>query len=212
MATPTEFVTVRNKTPADYPLKAADGSTFIVPGTATMDVPSKYTAYFDPTVIQIIKGVPLSEGDGGSGGGGTKYPSNIPPFSVLVTQETANAFEVVTLTEGTVLGRLTGGRISAIPLEQIAAAVSGTRVISPRVTLQGGTMVLIDLTPAVPDMTKGIEVYFNGVSLQGNYFGVSGSTIVATPALNVAYGGTGNDGQGFDSDDEVYVSYVPVGP
>ena len=132
------------------------------------------------------------------------------PFSVIVTQETANSFEVVTLEEGTVLGRLTGGRIVALPLDQVASAATGLRIISERVTLTGGNMVLIDLTPAQPDLSKGIEVYFNGVSLQGNYFGVSGSLVVATPALNEAYGGVGNDGQGFDDNDEVYATYVPV--
>lgn len=212
MATPTEFVTVRNKSPNDYPLKAADGSVFSVPGTATMEVPSKYTANFDPTIIVVIKGVPLSEGNGGSGGGGSQYPSNVPPYSVVVTQGVANSFEVVTLTEGTVLGRLVGGNIAALPIETLAAAVSGSRVVSPRVILQGGSMTLIDLAPSVPDMTKGIEVYFNGISLQGNHFGIANTFVVATPALNEAYGGVGNDGQGFDADDEVYVTYVPVGP
>ena len=209
MAQPTPFVKVKNKGSADYPLKAEDGEVFVVPASAVVNVPGKYTANFDPTIILILEGVPLGNGSGGSGGGGSQYPSNVPPFSVLVTQESANVFEVVTLEEGTVLARRTGGRVEAILISDLATALAGGRVMSPRTLLTPGNMTLINLDPAFVDVTKGIEVFLNGESLRSSDFLLSGNIILATPALNIRLGGTGSDGTGFDADDEVYVMYTP---
>jgi hypothetical protein len=70
-------------------------------------------------------------------------------------------------------------------------------------------MTLINLDPAMLDVTKGIEVFLNGESLRSSDFLLSGNIILATPALNIRLGGTGSDGTGFDADDEVYVMYTP---
>lgn len=66
-------------------------------------------------------------------------------------------------------------------------------------TLNTGVMDLITLSfvPAYPAQTL---AFLNMLALSyGIHYTITGNKLTATPALNVAYGGSGNDGAGFNS-------------
>ena len=85
-----------------------------------------------------------------------------------------------------------------------------TRITNERASLVNGSMTLITLaqTPAYPSK---MEVRLNSVDLEFTVdYTVTGKVVTATSALNVALGGTGVNGLGFNASDTLFVSYDPA--
>ena len=70
-----------------------------------------------------------------------------------------------------------------------------------------GSMQLIILSQPPADLVEA-QISFNGVQLTYNAdYSIVNGIVTATPELNVSYGGIGNDGYGFSSDDLVSAYY-----
>ena len=207
------YVTARNKSTDIVTLTASDGTYETLMPSETRTVEQRYTYTYDPTKVTIIKGTPNGVGGGGGSGGSESgpgiFPPNIPPYSVVVTQATANVFDIVTLTPGTFLGRPAGGG----PIQaMVASDLGGGGSLSVhRSRTTQGNMTLCTLP--TEDVTSSV-VFYNGIGLDSDHYavapqlGLGTSLVVLTSAGNVYLGGVGNDGQGLLDDREVTVVYT----
>lgn len=142
----------------------------------------------------------LAVGNGGTG------LSSIAAYSVMVTQGTASTTSTIALAANSVLGRSTGG-ITSLSSANIRA-IATVRPVTDVGTATNGSMTLLTLTQT-PAATSGVAVFYRGVLLEPTTdYTISGTTVTATSALNVEYGGTGTDGQGFTTGDKVIAFYT----
>jgi len=141
--------------------------------------------------------IPLNKG----GTGLTTLATN----TVLTSQGSANTLSPLTLAAHTLLGRA-GSNI---------AALSGTdvqRIAQKRTVLDSGTLTAGSMTLGTLSQTPGsgtqIQVFINGLLIeQTTHYTRSGTTISATNALNIAYGGSAADGNGFANGDRFVAVY-----
>lgn len=106
----------------------------------------------------------------------------------------------------TFVGRKSSGNVSAMsPTE--ARVELALREISDTGTLTASSMTLGTLSQIPADAAK-VKVKINGIELlYTTDYTISGTTVTATSALNVAYGGASSDGAGFANDDVFQASY-----
>ena len=137
--------------------------------------------------------------------GGTGI-TTLAQHSVPVTLTAANSLTGVLLNSYSVLGRKSGNIVSLAKVD--IREITGLRPKTDIVNCVNGNMKLITLSQT-PDDTAEVIVFFNGNALRLNVdYLISGLDITATNSLNVAFGGTGNDGLGFAATDWVMAKYT----
>ena len=139
--------------------------------------------------------------------GGTGLTS-VTANSILITETAANVLVEKAVAASTILGRKSSGDIDDMTGAE-ARVVLRTRRQVDTGTLTANNMTLGTLSQTPLEPTK-VIITINGLTLKegsGFDFTVSGTTVTATDALNVAYGGTTNDGAGFENDDNFVAEY-----
>lgn len=120
-----------------------------------------------------------------------------------VTQ--GNRMETITVGTFSVVGRRDSN------LESLTAAnlreLTNTREQTDTANATAASMTLITLSQ-VPLSAARVSIYYNGLRLTYNVdYTISGQTVTATNALNISYGGGGNDGLGFEVTDVIDARY-----
>ena len=213
MALPPNQVRVRNRTTEPYTFNDFQtGEILVLAGEQTAVIEVRFTANIDLTKILILEGVALTPPTPPPPGG-SQFPANVPPYSILATQGTANQFAVVSFPADSILVRDGTGLIEAIDqsvfIANIVANLGGDTTFNG--TLVQGTMTLIDLAPILIQPASA-KLYINGLRIAPNLFTVVGTQVLATVALNEAYGGTGTDGLGFQNGWTITLDYRIVVP
>lgn len=137
------------------------------------------------------------------GTGMSSYAEN----TVLVATA-PDTLSAVVVPENTVLGRIVGGGVAPLTADDLRTFISVDSTSDVAQAVSGSmTLIALSKTPAQPE---DITVTFNGLVLdQGEAWTYDAATksIIATAALNVAYGGTGTDGLGFAATDTLKAVY-----
>lgn len=181
-----------------------DGTTIEIVAD-TLQIASTYVGQTSITTVGTITSGTWNGSTIGVAYGGTGL-STISANSVLATGATADSLSAVSLSANTVLGRGATGNVTALTGSQLRS-IAQVREVVDTGTLTSGSMTLITLSQTPRSATE-IRVYINGILLRETTdYTVSGTTVTATSALNVSYGGTGTDGLGFENDDRVDVVY-----
>lgn len=163
----------------------AGQSSIVTLGTVT-------TGVWSGTAVGVTKG----------GTGLTTVAAN----TVLAAQGSADTVVAVGLTASTVLGRAATGNITAIAGTDLRVAAAA-RPVEDVGTLTASSMTLGTLSQT-PAANSTVVVSINGLILRPTTdYTISSTTVTATNALNVAYGGTGSDGAGFENDDVFVATY-----
>lgn len=120
-----------------------------------------------------------------------------------VTQN--NIMELVTLGTYSVLGRLDSNMVSIS--NATLRELTNTRQQTDTGNALSGSMTLMALSQT-PLSASRVNIYYNGLRLTHNVdYTISGTTVTATNALNISYGGSGSDGLGFINSDTIDAEY-----
>lgn len=188
------------------------GDTLDVVGTTdrisvaadSIDIASTYAGQTSLVTLGTVTTGTWSATEIGVTKGGTGL-TTVAANSVLASQGSADTVVAVALTASTLLGRGAAGNVTALSGAEVQIA-GNVRVQIDSGTLTAGSMTLGTLSQT-PFSTADVKVCINGLELQHTTdYTVSGTTVTATNALNVAYGGTAGDGNGFENDD-VFTAY-----
>lgn len=169
-----------------------------------IDIDAAYVGQTSLTTLGTITtgtwtGTTIAVANGGTG------VTSLAAQSVVATVG-ADTVTPVALTASTVLGRAAAGNIAALSGDdlQVAAAV---RVVKDTGDLVSASMTLGTLSQT-PHATAEVNVSINGLLLElTTDYTISGTTVTATNALNVSYGGTAADGLGFEASDRFQAVY-----
>ncbi len=173
--------------------------------TDTLQIASAYVGQTSITTLGTITTGTWNGATIGVAYGGTGL-TTISANSVLASGATADTLSPVAMSANTILGRGATGDVSALTSTQVRE-VAQVREVVDTGTLTSGSMTLATLTQTPRDATA-LRFYINGILLEPTTdYTVSGQTVTATNALNVAYGGTTNDGLGFENDDVFQAVY-----
>lgn len=136
--------------------------------------------------------------------GGTGL-TTVAAHSILISQGVADTLVAEAVADATLIGR-NGGNITDLGAADVQA-VAEARVVKDEGTLTNGSMTLGTLSQT-PHNVNEVDVYINGLLLEDQTdYTISGTTVTATNALNISYGGSAGDGNGFENDDRFQAVY-----
>lgn len=105
-----------------------------------------------------------------------------------------------------VVGRGATGDIKGLSVAEVQQNAELRKVVDNG-TATNASMTLLTLSQTPAEPTK-VRITFNGLVLKYTTdFTISGTTVTAANALNIAYGGSAGDGLGFENDDEIEAVY-----
>lgn len=151
------------------------------------------TGIWSATAIGVTKG----------GTGLTTVAAN----TLLGAQGSADTVVAIAVSASRFVGRKSSGNIVELTPGD-AREVSQLRPVADSGTLTAGSMTLGTLSQTPLDASK-VKIFINGLLLlYTTDYTISGTTVSATSALNVAYGGSSSDGNGFANDDVFQAAYT----
>lgn len=180
-----------------------DGTTLEI-ATDALQIKSTYAGQTSITTLGTVGTGTWNATTIGVSKGGNGLTS-IADNSLLVANAT-DTYSALTLGDNTVVGRVTGDIVALSRAQQRENAQ--LREVFDAGTLTAASMTLGTLSQTPLDATK-VKVSINGqLQRYTTDYTVSGTTVTATTALNVSFGGSAGDGNGFANDDIFQAVYT----
>lgn len=197
-----------NKIDSTDPTVAGTSNRISVSGSTdsgyTVDISSSYVGQTSITTLGTIatgtwNATTIAVTKGGTG------LTGISTHSILNSQGSANTLVETNIGTNVFIGRK-ASNIQTLD-DSDARELSKTRGVIDTGLATNGSMTLMTLSQT-PRTAADVQLFFNGEKLEyTTHFTVSSTTVTATNTLNEAYGGSTNDGLGFENTDRLQAFY-----